>query len=473
MREIDVTQAQLFLDEEVLAHHTLVQRVVHQPVRYRINPVYQHEEPWEGGCISFVSGVYRDEARGMFRGWYVTHPRCYDGIVSMLCTIESDDGVHWARPKLDLCRNVVGGPSNVLFASANGWDGPTVLHDPDDAEHPWKIVLFQFAGPSPDIYMGRSPDGIHWTIPEDPEQAIIRNCGDRTSALVHRGADERYVILTRDKSDMDDHQLVRCIYSATSRDARTITGRPTLALRPDLEDDPTLELYQMGAFQYESVLIGLIERYHRKERPYADVELAVSRDARTWQRVRPRSAFFAPPPNGREHGAFDAAVSTPGYSPPILYNNQLWFYYYGGPCFHGDRFLTADRCIGLAKLRPDGFVSLRAGNREGVVTTRPFTWPGGRLQVNVRVLGGNLWQYDAPETMDGWMRVEVLDDGGHPIAEFTRNEGDRFYRDDIAHEPMWGGRPQDLSRFEGKRIALRFLMRMAEIHSFRSVSLPT
>jgi hypothetical protein len=470
MKKIDVTQAQLFLDDHIIAHQTLLQRIVHQPVRSRVNPVFVHEHPWEGGCIAFVSGVYRDEASGLFRAWYVTHPRCYAGTQSMLCTISSDDGIHWTRPQLDIGRDVIGGPSNVVFASANSWDGPTVLHDPDDAEHPWKIVFFQFVGPSPDVYVGRSRDGIHWSIPGDPKDAILHNCGDRTSALLDRGAEEPYIILTRDKSDMDHHQLVRCIYRAGSRDGRTISTPPRLVLRPDLEDDPTLELYQMGAFRYESMFIGLIERYHRRERPGADIELAVSRDGHDWHRVRPRSAFFAPPPNGREHGAFDAAVATPGYSPPILHKGALWFYYYGGPSFHGDRFLTADRCIGLARLRPDGFASLRAGTREGLVTTEPFTWPGGRLQINANVLGGNLWQHFTPETMDGSIRTEILDAEGHAVAGHTREDSDAFYQDRIDHEPTWGGKSQDLSRFEGRRIALRFLLRTADLYSFRSVA---
>jgi len=224
----------------------------------------------------------------------------------------------------------------------------------------------------------------------------------------------------------------------------------------------------MSAFHYESIFLGFIERYHTGEPPYADVELTVSRDTRSWHRVRPRRAFFAPPPNGREVGAFDYAVCTPANSPPIRHEGALWIYYYGGPSFHGDRFMTHHRCIGLAKLRPDGFVSLRAGAREGILTTKPFVWPGGRLQVNYRVLGGNLWSYSGRDGSDGWLRIELLDEDGKVIPGRSREKSDPLYREDVAAEPTWSGEPQDLSRLVGKKIALRCLLRSAEIYSFRS-----
>ena len=468
MTQIDVRQAQLFIDDEIIAHQTLLERVVHQPVRSSHNPLLRPEKPWEAPSLSFIAGVYPDAEAGGYRAWYVTHPTAFDNCGSMLCTATSEDGIHWLRPELEICRDIIGRPSNVLFAAPGRWDGPTVLRDTEDDESPWKLVFYQGGS----VYVGTSVDGLRWTMPSEPEVAILPGFGDRTTALLSPDPDEPYVILSRNAEDMRERQLVRAIYRAGSRDARSISSPPELVLRPDLEDGPYVEMYQMSAFRYESLFLGLIERYHTGEPPYADMELTVSRDTRSWHRVRPRTAFFAPPPHGREFGAFDYAVSTPGNSPPIRHRDgprdELRFYYYGGPSFHGDRFLTHSRCLGLASLRPDGFVSLRAGRREGSVTTRPFDWAGGGLEVNYRVQGGNLWRYGGLEGSDGWLRAEVLGPDGTVLPGFSRTESDPLFRDDTAAELTWGDGPGKLENLAGSRIALRFLLSSAEIYSFRS-----
>ena len=131
--------------------------------------------------------------------------------------------------------------------------------------------------------------------------------------------------------------------------------------------------------------------------------------------------------------------------------------------------MTHAGCIGIAKLRIDGFASLRAGRRRGWVTTKPFDWPGGALQVNGRVMGGNLWGYDGPRDSDGWLRAEVLDENGRVLPGLSGDECAPLYKESNQWEPTWGEDGQAaLGRLAGKRIKLRFLLRAAEIYSFRS-----
>ena len=58
MNPIDVQQAQLFVDDEIIAHQTLLERVVHQPVRSSHNPLLRPEKPWEAPSLSFIAGIY-------------------------------------------------------------------------------------------------------------------------------------------------------------------------------------------------------------------------------------------------------------------------------------------------------------------------------------------------------------------------------------------------------------------------------
>ena len=126
MTDLDVRQAQLFVDGEIISFQTRLERVVHQPARWSTNPVLGPDKPWEGPSISFIAGVYRDERVGLFRMWYVAASSTSDGSRRhVLCTATSEDGLHWTKPELDLCRDAIGEPSNVLFAVDHKVDGPT------------------------------------------------------------------------------------------------------------------------------------------------------------------------------------------------------------------------------------------------------------------------------------------------------------------------------------------------------------
>jgi len=285
--------------------------------------------------------------------------------------------------------------------------------------------------------------------------------GDRLTATYDPANGGSYLLFSRARGQYNHR--VRTLYQARlSRDGKALVQEPLLALKPDLEDDPSIEFYHMNAFRYGSVYIGFIEVYRAQEPGWAEVHLAVSRDGVHWRRVRPRTPFLAPPPNALELGLWDAVRTTPTLSAPLLHEGALWIYYYGGQAFHGNRFLKGGECkMGLAKLRPDGFVSLRAGWREGVLTTRPFEWPGGRLTVNFRELGGN-------RSSDSYVRVEVLDESGRPVPGFSQAESNLLNGDSLNGEPAWSGKPQNLDSFTGKKIRLQFYVRHADLFSFQS-----
>ena len=119
--------------------------------------------------------------------------------------------------------------------------------------------------------------------------------------------------------------------------------------------------------------------------------------------------------------------------------------------------------MGLAKLRLDGFASLRANFREGIVTTKPFLWPGGKLTFNYTILGG-------AGSRESWVRVEVLDEQGRVLPGYSREQSDPVFNDVIAGKPTWSMKPQNMDHLIGNRIRLRFHLRGAEIYSFRSSS---
>ncbi|MCX6619905.1 MAG: hypothetical protein NTY38_02265, partial [Acidobacteria bacterium] len=260
--------------------------------------------------------------------------------------------------------------------------------------------------------------------------------------------------------------LLREVYQTRmAADGRSLTTTPALTVRPDLEDGPFTDVYHMSAFRYESLYLGYLLLYRNNESPSAEVELISSRDAIHWQRPRPRTPFIPSLlPEGRKLGLWDAGGTQTTLSGPIVHNGALWIYYYGLPAFHDNRHLKGEGRLGLAKLRIDGFASLRANWREGYVTTKAFLWPGGKLRLNCEILGGNGTREDS------WVRVAVLDEQGKALPGLSRTESDGIVSDMVSGEPTWSRRPQDLSGLKGRKIRLRFYLREAEIYSFRAVT---
>ena len=137
-------------------------------------------------------------------------------------------------------------------------------------------------------------------------------------------------------------------------------------------------------------------------------------------------------------------------NPPIERKGKLLIYYGGKTgtvsLDEGDEPFQA---MCLATLRKDGFVSLRAGNDEGELITRPLLVTGRELRVNVK----------------GPLKVEVQDRDGVPIAGYTSNECDPLPEDGLDLVMRWQG--NDLNRLLGTAIRLRFTLRNADLFSLR------
>jgi hypothetical protein len=476
--EIDVREAQLFLDDGIIESTTLVERVLFQPIRHSGNPLLSPEEPWEGPTMNYLGGVYRDEKTGLFRAWYVGVVA--GGVPGMpdvyypVCLALSDDGVHWRRPQLDIYSHLTGGPNNIVLHLEKGCiSAPTILHDSQDPERPWKLLIHHSPGTPCHYYvrLATSADGIHWRWETTAEMAIYGKLHDRLTAMLDPLNPEFPFVLFGRPARSELYPLLypgririrEAFQTRLSADGMRLSGDPVVALRPDVEDPTTTQFYHMSAYRYESLYIGTLMIYRTTEPPSSEVQLATSRDLDHWQRVRPRKVFIPSLlPEGRKLGIWDAAGVQPTLSPPILHDGSLWFYYYGGPGFHGSRFLRGNFRLGVARLRPDGFASLRAHWREGVVTTRAFVWPGGKLTMNYQILGGSGGFEEAG------VRVAILDEAGRPRADYSRQKSNSFKRDETARQPTWSGAPQNLDALIGEKIRLRFFLRQAEVFSFRA-----
>jgi hypothetical protein len=137
----------------------------------------------------------------------------------------------------------------------------------------------------------------------------------------------------------------------------------------------------------------------------------------------------------------------------VVVKDRLLFYYSGYNTTHGD--ITAARAgIGVATLRPDGYVSIEPDGEEGSLTTKPFRIAGSALEVNA-------------DAARGAILVEVLDERGWPVAGFRSSECRAIAADGLRQKVSWKEMPS-LGSLKCKSAALRFVLkRGAKLYAFR------
>jgi hypothetical protein len=430
--------AQLFLDDRLIDRADNLSRTVHQPEPFAKNPIVRCDKPWEFDCITLWGTVLWDEQDQLFKMWYQTWGNVQPPRVStFVCYATSKDGIEWEKPELGVVGFDGDAKTNIVLAPKRAWlDSPTVvkdLADPDPSKR-YKLAWCE-SGPNdpPAIFHATSSDGIHW----DRFSDAVLQAGDRNS-LFHDAQRKKWVVITRMAGIAD-----RTIAFAEG-DEFGKYGPQRLIFRHDEKDPPESDLYSMPTFAYAGMRIGCIEVYdHRSRREIT--QLAWSYDGVNWQRDPERKPFML----WSNEPSFDWARRTPQNGAPIERDGKLWFYFGGRSTLKQSqdprRIVGA---LGLAFLRIDGFCSRDAGEKEGVLTTKPLRFSGNSLHVNAHVKGTLL--------------VEALDASGQPIQGFV---SEPVQGDNVDHAIHWkdGKKLAELSQ----PIALRFKMSKAELYSFR------
>ena len=504
---------QVFVDDLLLESVENMSREWHQPVRVEAcleKPLLTRDQPWEPALELGCNGwqIIRDPKDGLFKCWYCSYKKAFvvpgqaalEGSVFNILYAESEDGIHWRKPLFDLAREN-GAPTNIVIR--NGYD-PGVLFDPleEDDSKRFKIIHSQFAA-SRDIEplgAATSADGIHWTPTAQPpvfgrsgpylDDVIIlsRDPNSRVYLMNTRHFD-MYAVARNLKNPVVGHFIPpnypldwrrlnkRRIWQAESADFLHWCD-PYPVLGPeDGQDDLEEAYYGLCQFPLGDVKLGFLNILQQTANTFY-VRLVYSRDGKTWQQLNKRRPFMSP----RGAGHWDAYMLTMP-NKPIPVGDELYIYHDGFKTHH-DWYITGcregldvpeandpnmpDSSIGLAKLRLDGFVSLKAGPaRTGIVITRPFISYGSKLEVNARCLPG------------GSIAAEAVDIHDDVLPGFSRQECNVFTGDSVRHTFTWKGRSEIpvLSKTKppypepeiGRFRKIRFYMDKAELYSFRLV----
>jgi hypothetical protein len=452
---------------------------LHEPVAREI--VLRTDAPWEGNACGYPS-VFKDG--NLYRMYYhglhypsggkpaevkPEHP-------AVLCYAESDDGIRWRRPDLDLCEfngsrknNIILTPESV--AAIKGDPAHAAVFKDANPDCPsgsrYKCVI---VGQPHGLYLLHSADGIRFSVAGN-QPVISQGAFDSENLAFWDPVRKEYRAYWRIFTEG-----VRAIRTATSRDSLSWTGQADVRY----VDSPVEHLYTNQIQPYYraphifmgfpmrytdrgwsdpmAALPGLEERLARsKASPrygtaITDGLFMTSRDGVLFRRWN--EAFLRPGP--RRQGSWvygdnlimwgmvettsaldDAPKELSLYAPEN---------YWQGTAV-GFRRLT---------LRIDGFVSLRAPARGGELVTKPLEFDGGNLTLNASTSGA------------GGIQVEIQDAAGQPIPGHALADCPEIFGDDLEHVVRWrsGG---DVRSLSGKTVRLRFVLRDADLYSFQFV----
>lgn len=440
----------LFLDDQQLASQRGLVRVIHPGQKDPNNPVLRAEVSWEEGVI--CGGTVRCEVGG-YRMWYQSYGR--GTYLNLYAT--SADGANWHRPTLRQYPDFSGSLKNNIFLSrlalrssqrtpvrVNQDHNPNVLHTPHQGEDRSYTLFSYDYGRSgyadyDGYFLAYSQDGITWT--DGPRHPVIPGHAD-VGWFTYDGADRCFRAMVKSYLNIRG-QARRSVLTTESPDGLA-WALPRPALLPDPEDDAWVEaagakgghaqFYGMPIFRYESLLLGFLQVFQVTDtaNPSHDgpvhVELACSRDGRTWQRVGARQPIIergAP-------GTWDAGGVYSGNS-LIQAGERVELYYTGDRATHG----AADNAAAIGRVwwPRDRFAGLAAGPAGGLLELRPQL-AGGALHLNAEVSRGEI--------------LVELAGMGQP----TRIHGDAL--DHVVALP---------SSCQGQPVAIRLHLRDAEVFS--------
>ena len=436
-----------------------------------------------GGELFTISYPILVNAEDVYRLYY--HPqrtkegwksRGGDFAQTLLCVLESRDGIHWTRPALSNFEDRYKKTNNIVFDEIN--DGIFVFYDKNPACPPTEkfkalgcrvkrdesgklVRRWLHCYTSPDGYTFNEGYPIHEGDPnkEYPEYDSLN---------IPIWDDGKYILYYRfnERCNGKPHRTVRYAYSEDFhiwKEAGTLT----------YEDNKVYQMYTNQVMQYERaphIFIALPTRYVERstwtpnmenmaaypvkkaasdlDPPYSlreglavtDCLFMCSRDGENWKRYL--EAFMTPGIETSDNWVYGDCY--PGYGFLDIGDENYYFYTIDRHMNYGE-----GKSLNRWKIRKDGFAYYYADDNGAVLVTKPVIFNGSKLHLNFETsAAGNIY-------------IDLLDCDGNEIEGKTSFEvfGNSLDR------PVFFEDGSDFSEYEGKAVRLRFRMHDAKLYS--------
>ncbi len=453
------SRRELFVDQYLIGQLEGDIRLQLNPPRDE-GPVLKFDEPWEGNFCGYATVIYDGEKyRLYYRG---LRDAGNDGAdAEKTCYAESQDGIHWVKPKLGLYEYKGSKENNIILAHAAPATHnfcPFLDRRPGvPAEERFKAV----GGTNRSGLLGFiSADGVHWR--KLPMQPVYNDEGwvfDSQNVVFWSTTEKQYVLYYRRAPEG-----VRAIARATSPDFLHWSKPVQMRYSDTNTTKPSHHLYTNQTQQYfraphiylataarfmpgrqvltdaEAKAINVHPKYFRDT---SDAVLMSSRGGDLYDRTF-LSALIRPgigAENWVSRTNYPALNIVPtGAHEMSLYANQN----YGQETSHLRRYSS----------RFDGLSSLHAEYAGGELITPPLTFTGEKLELNFSTSAA------------GGLRVEIQDAAGKPLPGFSLADARELIGNEIARNVSWKSNPE-LGKLAGRPVRLRFVLRDADLFSLR------
>lgn len=456
------SRRELFVDHHLIDRLENVRLVLNRPRDEGV--ALKFDKPWEGLFCGYAT-IIKDS--GQYRAYYRGRPdggRDGDSL-EVYCCAESSDGIHWTKPELDLFEVRGYTKTNIVLA-----DAAPVTHNfsPMLDTRPGVPADERYKAIGGTMRSGLiamvSPDGIHWKkLREEavltPAMVPFKYMFDSQNLAFWSPTERQYVCFFRVFEDG-----IRRICRSTSDDFLTWTPPVLMEYRHHGGEAPIEHLYTNQTHPYfraphlyiaiaarfmpgrQVLTASQAKRINVNPKYFKDTSDAIfmtSRGGAIYDRtfldgyIRPAIG----PQNWVSRTNYPGLnVVQTGPTEMSVYLNQD----YAQPTAHLHRY----------SMRLDGFASAQAAYAGGELVTRPITFTGKELTVNFGTSAA------------GHISVELQEPSGRPIPGFTLEDATQQIGNEIERVVSWK-QGSHLSSLSGKPIRLRFIIKDADLYSFK------
>lgn len=441
---------ELFVDDLLVDQMHGVEFRSHPPV-----PAPPVDNPPAGAYMTVIhaDGRYRAYCRQALASY--TGERFDGNPGEYTAYFDSEDGILWNQPALNIYPATGGTPQNAVLA-----DMPPFSHNFSPfydarpgvpATERFKalsgVATHEFAKVGQThphmadwqggLYAFVSADGIHWQrVADTPVIVATEETGysfDSQNVAFWSTAENCYVCYFR--SRVTPHGKLRTISRTTSDDFHNWT--PAVQMNPNLPGEHLYTSQTHPYFRAPHIYIALPTRYQPERGSSTDILFMAARAGSNQFSRLFKDAFIRPGPNPANWGNRSnyAALNVVPTGPA-----EMSIYH----CKTGQRYT----------LRSDGFVSIHASDTTGEWLSHPIQFDGSKLVVNASTSAG------------GSITVEIQDATGTPIPGFEMERCVPVIGDAIELPVNWQDQPS-LEKLAATPVRLRFKMTEADLFAMQ------
>jgi hypothetical protein len=457
---IDIgSRRELFVDRFLIERLQGVELRAQQPIEK--GTVLPLDRPWKGAFSGYFTVIHEP---GRFRRYYCCVPAAGgDGNPSeSTCYAESTHGIHWNKPDIGSFAVMGTRKNNVILAQQPPFSHNFTPFLDTRQGVPAAERYKALAGTAKSgLVAFVSEDGIRWRkLREEPVLPASKETKyDSQNVAFWSSAEAAYVCYFRVFKRFATGG-VRWVARTTSTDF--INWAPPEEM--SFGDAPPEHLYtnQTGPyFRAPHIYAGIAARFMPGRQVLTPEEAAAIRVHPNYFQDCSDAVLLTTRGGQRYDRTFLESFLRPGIGP------QNWVSRSNYPALNIVQTGPAEMSFFVNKdygqptaqlmryaLRLDGLASLHAGYAGGEMLTRPLRFEGKNLEMNFSTSAA------------GSVRVEIQEIDGTPVAGHALADSRENIGDEIARVVSWKG-GADVSRLNGRPVRVRFVLKDADVFSFR------